>query len=228
MSEQNAVSAAPAPEPTEAQAPEMVAMPTEPAQEQSVQEQQEQPAQEPQQEAKADDANNADPLGLYTKDESAEPVAYEFKTADGEVVNDDNTQIVSTLARELKLSNEQAQKLWEMGLGEKGAVAQINQRAILNLNHQWAEEIKQDAQLGGSNLTTTRHNVGKAISYADDDLKTFLQQSGLGNFPPLVRYLNRIGKQLGSDMSFVSGKPTDAPKQEDWLSKLYNNSPDLH
>ena len=224
MSEQNAVSAAPAPEPTEAQAPEMVAMPTEPVQEQVAPDQ---PAPEPQPEAKSEEAESTDPLGLYTKEESAAPVTYEFKTADGEVVNDDNTQIVSTLAHELKLSNEQAQKLWEMGLGEKGAVAQINQRAILNLNHQWAEEIKQDAQLGGSNLDTTRHNVGKAISYADDELKTFLQQSGLGNFPPLVRYLNRIGKQLGSDMSFVSGRPSPEPKQEDWLSKLYNNSPDL-
>lgn len=227
MSEQNAVSETVAQELSEQQAPEMVAMPTEPAQEQVAQEPQEQPAQEAQQETKSEDAESTDPLGLYTKDGSAEPVAYEFKTAEGEVVNDDNTQIVSSLARELKLSNEQAQKLWEMGLGEKGAVAQINQRAILNLNHQWAEEIKQDAQLGGSNLTTTRHNVGRAISYADDELKTFLQQSGLGNFPPLVRYLNRIGKQLGSDMSFVGGKPTAAPKAEDWLSKLYNNSPDL-
>lgn len=203
-------------------APEMVAMPTEPAPEQAPQEQ-------PAQESDKEPENSNDPLGLYSSEnkDDAQNIIYEFKGADGQVVSDDNTQIVSSLARELKLSNEQAQKLWEMGMGEQGAVAQINQRAIQHYNQQWAEEIKQDSQLGGSNLASTRHNVGRAIAYADDELKTFLQQSGLGNFPPLVRYLNRIGQQLGSDMSFVSGKPTAEAKKEDWLAHMYDNSPYL-
>ena len=120
------------------------------------------------------------------------------------------------------------QKLWEKGLGDNGLVAQINQKAIEKLNAQWAQEITSDPQLGGSNLEQTKHNVGKAMAYADDEFKNFIQNTGIGNLPSLVRFLNKIGSQMNSDMSYVNGKAASAANDPNaWLAAMYSHSPDL-
>lgn len=167
-------------------------------------------------------------MDAYAQNPSQVPVTYEYKDASGNVVNDVNTQLVSGVAKELGLSADQAQKLWEKGLGDNGLVAQINQKAIEKLNAQWAQEITSDPQLGGSNLEQTKHNVGKAMAYADDDFKSFIQNTGIGNLPSLVRFLNKIGSQMNSDMSYVNGKAASAANDPNaWLAAMYPHSPDL-
>lgn len=167
-------------------------------------------------------------MDAYAQNPAQVPVTYEYKDASGNVVNDVNTQLVSGVAKELGLSADQAQKLWEKGLGDNGLVAQINQKAIEKLNAQWAQEITSDPQLGGSNLEQTKHNVGKAMAYADDEFKSFIQNTGIGNLPSLVRFLNKIGSQMNSDMSYVNGKAASAANDPNaWLAAMYPHSPDL-
>lgn len=169
-------------------------------------------------------------MDAYGQNPAQAPVTYEYKDASGNVVNDSNTQLVSGVAKELGLSADQAQKLWEKGLGANGLVAQVNQQAIQKLNAQWANEITSDPQLGGAHLEQTKHNVGRAMAYADDEFKTFIQNSGLGNLPSLVRFLNKVGAQMNSDMSYVSGNAAAASSPIDsdaLLAAMYKNSPDM-
>ncbi len=155
------------------------------------------------------------------------PVTYEFKGADGNAISDGNTQIVAGLAQDLGLSPEQAQKLYDSGMGADGVVAKINRQALESYNQAWAQEIQSDPELGGGNLEMTKHNVAKAMAVADNDLKDFLSKSGLGNFPPLVRYLNKVGKQLHSDMDFIGNRAAPAQEEKDWAALLYDHSPNL-
>lgn len=156
------------------------------------------------------------------------PVSYEFKGADGNTISDGNTQIVANLAQDLGLSPEQAQKLYDSGMGENGVIAQINRQTIERYNQTWAQEIQADPELGGGNLAMTQHNVGKAMAMADNELKDFLRNSGLGNFPPLVRYLNKVGQHLNSDMNFIGNRAAPAQQEKDWAALLYDHSPNLH
>lgn len=155
------------------------------------------------------------------------PVTYEFKGADGNAISDGNTQIVAGLAQDLGLSPEQAQKLYDSGMGENGVIAKLNRQALESYNQAWAQEIQADPELGGGNLEATKHNVAKAMAVADNDLKDFLSKSGLGNFPPLVRYLNKVGKQLHSDMDFIGNRAAPAQEEKDWAALLYDHSPNL-
>ena len=162
-------------------------------------------------------------LDAYTQS----PVSYEFKGADGNAISDGNTQIVAGLAQDLGLSQEQAQKLYDSGMGEDGVIAKINRQAIEHYNQTWAQEIQADPELGGGNLSMTQHNVGKAMAMADNELKDFLRNSGLGNFPPLVRYLNKVGQKLNSDMNFIGNRAAPAQQEKDWAALLYDHSPNL-
>ena len=102
-----------------------------------------------------------------------------------------------------------------------------DRQALESYNQAWAQEIQSDPELGGGNLEMTKHNVAKAMAVADNDLKDFLSKSGLGNFPPLVRYLNKVGKQLHSDMDFIGNRAAPAQEEKDWAALLYDHSPNL-
>jgi hypothetical protein len=52
---------------------------------------------------------------------------------------------------------------------------------------------------------------------------------GLGNWPPLVKLLNRVGASLKNDTSVTEPKPASAPAddEESFQRALYPNSPGM-
>ena len=50
-----------------------------------------------------------------------------------------------------------------------------------------------------------------------------LEASGLGNFPPLVKWVRAIGKALSEDTHVPADTP--APSAEGMANRLYGNTP---
>lgn len=143
-------------------------------------------------------------LDVYNKSNEA-PIEYKFVDAQGAEVKNEVTNIFAGMAKDLKLTQEQAQNLFANGLSEDGAITKLNIESLKTYNDQWRIEIEQDPSLGGANMQVTRANISRCMEYADDELKGYLQNAGLGNFPPLVRLFNKIGAALGSDNQFIGG-----------------------
>lgn len=174
--------------------------------------------------AKSEEQKPVGVMDAYADEKTEAPIQYEFKDSEGLVVKNETTALISDLAKDLGLTQEAAQKLFERGSGDDGIISKINQNAIKHYNQEWGKQIESDPELGGSRLDDTRLNVAKAMTLdTNGELREFLKNSGMGNFPPLVKFLNKVGAQLHSDRNFITGKPAASQAKKDALATMYTS-----
>lgn len=155
-----------------------------------------------------------------------EEVVYDLKAPEGVDMTPETLDDVTGLAREIGLSNEDGQKLVEFGgkmLSQWAGQLQEQQEAAVQ---EWAEELKADPELGGAKLDQTEKSAaaGRDAIFPNDDpkskaFKDFLNESGLGNHPEMVRLFVRVNDAIGND-TLVSGSPAPASAQTR-ADKLY-------
>jgi hypothetical protein len=139
------------------------------------------------------------------------PEKYELSAPDGSLLAGDALEQISTLARELDLTNEQALRLVER---EGGALQAYQESALADLKQatmEWLEEIKSDPELGGEHLAETKALSQTVLDrFGDDTLKQELVDTGYCNHPGLVRLLVKIGRAMKAEDTIVAtgqGKP---------------------
>lgn len=158
---------------------------------------------------------NADPDtgddGEANKAEGA-PETYEFQMPEGQEVDEAIVNQFTETARELNLTQEAAQQL----LSKMAPVmAERQAEQIAAVQAQWAEESRADQEFGGEHLTENLGLAKKAMDqFATPELRTLLNESGMGNHPEVIRMFVRVGKSISED-GFVTGngaaaKPGDA------------------
>lgn len=117
------------------------------------------------------------------------------------------------IAEELKLSQEQGQKLIAMHANTLKSMQDAQQKAQGEQLEQWAKDAKADKELGGDkfdqNLTVAKSALDKFGSPA---LREMLDASGLGNHPEVIRVFHKIGKAIAED-SPVTAKPDTGQKK---------------
>lgn len=146
------------------------------------------------------------------------PEAYEpFVDADGKPYDAAMVEQFSNVARELNLSQENAQKVFGSVVP---AAREYLQQDLVRQAKQWSEDSARDQEFGGDNF---KANLGVAASaynqFASNELKTLVAQSGLGNHPEFIRLFYRVGKALQQDKGVTGG--TSAPATP---SRRYPNS----
>jgi hypothetical protein len=105
------------------------------------------------------------------------------------------------LAKAAGLSGEQAQRVVDFYAKTELARADAAQKQ----QTAWVEGLKADKELGGASFEVNAQVARKAMQkFASPELRTFLDTSGLGNHPELVRLMYRVGKAIGED-SIASG-----------------------
>lgn len=145
--------------------------------------------------------------GKDKKQEGA-PEAYEFKAAEGVDLDTDALKDFEPVARELNLTNEQAQKLVDAYPKILAGVQQRQADAWQATTEQWAADVKADKEFGGDKLTGNLSAAQRALDqFGTPELKEYLNTTGLGNHPDLVKTFIKIGKAMSED-GMVSGKET--------------------
>lgn len=150
------------------------------------------------------------------------PESYEdFTTPDDIKLDAELATELKTLAKELNLPQSQAQKVADLGakLAQK---MQANQAEVLKAaREQWATEVRADKEIGGeafeANLATAKKAVDQFVS---PELKTMLNETGLGNHPELIRTFVKIGKAIKED-GFVGGRGMGAAQTQSMAQRLY-------
>lgn len=138
------------------------------------------------------------------------PEAYDtaaFTMPDGVEFDADGFAAVEPVLRDLNLTQDQAGKLMA-AYGEK-IVPLIAQRtaeqfdnAAAELRANLARELQADPEVGGKKLEESRAMAAKAIAHAipqaaeRSEFSTFLNESGLGNHPLLMRIVSGYGRAL--------------------------------
>ena len=162
------------------------------------------------------DANNEAPKGA--------PEKYEFTTPEGREYDPGVLNAYSEVAKELNLPQEAAQKMIDK-IAPLIEARQIER--IESVRTEWAEASKGDQEFGGDKLNENLAVAKKALDkFGSPELRTLLNQSGLGNNPEVIRFMYRAGKSISED-TFVGGSKgnqKNGPKNfNDLASALYSN-----
>jgi len=145
-----------------------------------------------------------------TKAESKVPEAYDLKAPEGAGLDAEGLKSFEPIFKEVGLSQEQAQKLVNL-YGEKQASFVAEQKGIWEKQQStWIDEFKSDKAFGGANTDASVQAAEKAWRHfgTAEDIR-LVHQFGLANFPPLVKILARVGKEMGEG-SFHTGAPKTA------------------
>lgn len=130
------------------------------------------------------------------------PETYEdFTAPEGYNLTSELVGEFKTLAKDLNLTQEQAQKLIELDVKRHQSTGDALQQA----SAEWAESAKTDAEFGGDKLPESLASAKKALdAFGTPELRTLLNETGLGNHPDVIRFMVRAGKAISED-GFVSG-----------------------
>jgi len=128
------------------------------------------------------------------------PEKYELKAPEGFELEPDTTAGFEAVARELKLTNDQANKLVPLGAQLANRIAEKQAEAHTAQVGQWLEASKADKEFGGDKFDASVQVALKARDkFATEELKTLMDQTGLGNHPEIVRLFHRIGTVIADD-----------------------------
>lgn len=197
-----------------------------------------------------DKANKADDKGTDSKDdkkaddkkaddkpEKKAPEKYEFKLPEGVKLAPEVQTKFETIARELDLSGEAAQKLVELAPEISKMYASDLATLATETADKWHEDTRNDKELGGGGDQATYDATMALVAktrdaFATPGLLSLLQRfdatknpngTGLGNHPEVIRLFSRIGQSISEDNKLVVG--TGVPKgQAQAADKLYANS----
>ena len=113
------------------------------------------------------------------------PEQYEFKPPEGVEFDEATIGVYAEAAREAGLSQEAA----DIVLNKIAPhLAQQQAARLAEARNDWAQQSRADAEFGGEKLDENLAVAKKAVeAFATPELKTLLEQSGLGNHPEIIR-----------------------------------------
>lgn len=148
------------------------------------------------------------------------PEKYEFKPTEGQELDAAALEQFEPIARELNLTNEQAQKMVDLyGSKIMPMVQQQQVEAWQKTTEQWAADVKADKEIGGDKLTANLSAAQRALEqFGDPELKEYLDSTGLGNHPALVKAFIKVGKAMSEDKVVTGGHESGG---SDLISAFY-------
>jgi hypothetical protein len=159
--------------------------------------------------------NNANDGGKDNQNNDANkpqgaPEKYEaFKLPEGLTINPDVEKEFTTLAKELNISQEKAQALLDLQVKVAQKAQEEDAAQMAKLRGEWKDQT----------LKFLAADKDKSLAYAakfldkvgDKDLRKYLDDTGLGDHPSLVKAFIEAGKLI-SDDNFVEGSAPNSEK----------------
>jgi hypothetical protein len=133
------------------------------------------------------------------------PEKYELTAPEGFQLEPETAAEFETLARELDLSNEDANKLIPLGAKLAQKIGEQQQAAHVAQVARWLDESKADTEFGGDKFDASVVLAKQAMDkFGTPELKTLMDLTGLGNNPEVVRLFHRIGAAIADDTFVVA------------------------
>ena len=142
---------------------------------------------------------------VYTKLGRPEDAnGYEFKAPEGVQLDDNLENWFKQAAHESNLTKSQANALYEKWNNMAVDVGQQHQQASEDALRNAKESLdKEWGNASEQNLSIAK----KAISeFGGNELREYLDSSGLGNNPELIKFAHRVGKELLEDHAIGDGR----------------------
>jgi len=146
------------------------------------------------------------------KDEGAPEVYEEFKAPDGIELDPEVMPEVHEIFKDLGLSQEKAQQVFEKFLDIQQKLAgtpeqqmQAAQEQIMTLNTRLAEECKNLPEIGGEKFGESLATASKVIQqFGTPEFRSLIAYTGVGSHPEFFKMMVAIGSKMSPD-NFVQG-----------------------
>lgn len=134
----------------------------------------------------------------------------DFKAPEGVTLSPESLTQFSTIAKELNISQENAQKLVDLAAKNHTDAVAANLRAWNDKRVEWRQEVEKDPVYGGAKMKESvnhavfaKNTIGKDIPGLEDVFKT-----GWGDNPALFKFFVEVGRKLGESKAHSGGAPT--------------------
>lgn len=146
------------------------------------------------------------------------PEAYELTMPEGFSTDEGMMAEFQAAAREMNLSNDQAQAMLAFGPKLIEAHKAGEQAAFREQQKGWADTMRADREFGGANLDKTLDSVAAVIDhYGGEPLFDLIIDKGYGSHPAVLTAFGKIAQDLqkagliGEDGT-ISAEPSSVPK----------------
>lgn len=146
--------------------------------------------------------------GQANQDAPKEIVYTDFKLPEGYEIKPDILGKFTGVAKELKLDQDNAQKLVDIAAEHARMIIDAQAEALMRERENWVESIKTDKDFGGAKFNETIERAQRALkTFGSNELLSLLDSSGLGDNPEVIKLLAKIDKAVGEDRTVdgVSG-----------------------
>jgi len=169
---------------------------------------------------------------IEEKPEPKAPEEYtEFTIPEGTTLDEQTATEFKGLAKELDLTQEQAQKVLDFGGGKLRAQIEAPYKLWAETQAKWQAEVKADPDIGGTKFEQSIKDAAQIFVPGDSNpfvkdeaeaksLRDALNMTGAGNNPAMVKLFVRIG-QLLSEPGSLTGKPVSTDRHGALLEKFY-------
>lgn len=143
------------------------------------------------------------------KPQEGAPESYEaFKTPEGVAIEAEMLTKFQTVAKELNLSQEKAQKVIDLAIDHVEQLNKASQAQFVQTRKEWVDSIRADKDFGGLKLNENLEHAQRVLrKFGSPELTNFLNLTGAGDNPEVFKMLSRIGRAIGED-KLVDGKST--------------------
>lgn len=166
-------------------------------------------------------------VGFKTRLEASAqaPEKYELKLGEKSVLDQGDLDKIAEYAKANKLTQAQADAL-VLQREDAAAGLKVRQQAFLDAAvTKWAEDVKADPEIGGDKMVATLKNTKRVMDrFAPEgsQFRTLLKESGYGNHPEFVRFVNAIGAAMSEDGDIGNGRGNEPEKT--LAEKMYGTS----
>jgi hypothetical protein len=164
------------------------------------------------------DTSKTDETTSESKTEAPADVDYKFDVPEGVALDETRLGEFKTIAKELKLPQDAAQKVLALAVQHEQARAD----AFATQVQQWADAVKADKELGSEESLAAA--VKAVETFGTPELKDLLNSTGMGNHPEVVKLMAKIGKAISED-KLIAGRTGGNAPPRDLASVLYGQTP---
>lgn len=151
------------------------------------------------------------------------PESYDFAVPEGMELDQDLAGKFSDVAKELGLNNDQANKVVGLYADQIQGMQSLQQEAWTKQVSDWEGELKSDPDFGGAKFNENAEIAKIAVNkFGGDELKTALNETGLGNHPAVVKFMHKVGLAISED-TFETNEVNNQGR-EATAQGLYKNS----
>lgn len=117
----------------------------------------------------------------------------------------EDAEAVKAFAKEHKLSKEQAEVVLKLSDKAVNGYLEAQKTQLKQTVTQWEKQAKADPDIGGDKYAQSVEIAKKGYKNAPASMRNFLNETGLGSHPDVVKFFYRLGKLGLNDKMVPSG-----------------------